>query len=88
MDLLHNDALLALVGTVFGGVGLKLLEAVLGRGKRREDIATSLRNELRTELTELREDNDKLEAALDLWRTKYYRLVAKLASQGIKFEEE
>jgi hypothetical protein len=87
MDLLHNDALLALVGTVFGGVGLKLLEAVLGRGKRREDLATNLRNELRIELTELREDNDKLHEALDEWRTKYYRLVAKMAQQGIKIEE-
>jgi hypothetical protein len=87
-DLLGNEAVLALLGTVFGGVGLKVVEAALGRGKRREDLATNLRTELRAELTELREDNDKLEAALDLWRTKYYRLVAKLAAQGIKFEEE
>jgi hypothetical protein len=88
MEFLHNEAVLALLGTVFGGAGLKLIEALLGRGKRREDIATSLRNELRTELIELRDDNEKLQTALDDWRTRYYRLVAKLATQGIKFEDE
>jgi hypothetical protein len=87
-DLLHNEAVLALFGTVFGGVGLKVIEALLGRGKRREDIALSLRNELRTELIELRDDNDRLQKALDEWRTKYYRLVSKMAQQGIKIEDE
>jgi ribosomal protein L29 len=82
-DLLNNEALLALAGTIFGGVGLKVIEQLLGRGKRRVDIATSLRNELRTELTELRDDNDKLESALDEWRTKYFKLVAHMATQGI-----
>jgi hypothetical protein len=82
-----NEAYLTLAGTVFGGAGLKIIEQILGKGKRREDIATSLRKELREELQELRTDNDKLEASVDEWRTKYYRLVARMAANGMDIEE-
>jgi hypothetical protein len=82
-DLLGNEALLALIGTVFGGVGLKLIEQLLGRNKRRDDLAASLRTELRTDLTGLRADNDRLERDVDEWRDKYYRLVAQMAQRGI-----
>lgn len=80
---LHNNALLALVGTIMGGAGLKLIESVLSRSKNRDDTATSLRTELRTEVIALRADNARLEKSLDEWRDKYYVLVSELARLGI-----
>jgi hypothetical protein len=78
-----NEAYLALIGTVFGGAGLKVVESVLGRGRRRDDLASSLRTELRSDNSELRAEVDKLEASVDEWRNRYYTLVAQLARRGI-----
>jgi hypothetical protein len=81
----NEEAWLALVGTVFGGAGLKIVEAFLGRRKSRDDLAASLRTELRVEVSELRlevhrlmEENRELEAALDEWREKYFNVLAQL----------
>jgi uncharacterized protein YlxW (UPF0749 family) len=84
----NTDAWLALAGTVFGGVGLKAVEAYLGRTKHRDDTAASLRTELRVENSELRleihrlmEENRELEAALDQWREKYFDLLAQVKTK-------
>lgn len=81
-----NEAWIALIGTVFGGAGFKIIEYFLGRRGRREDFATKLRGELRDEITELRKEADKLQHEcdklrdeIDEWRTKYYALVAAVA---------
>ena len=81
-----NEAYLSLAGTVFGGVGLKIVESFLTKKKSREDVATHLRNELRTENQSLRDELHKMEASVDEWRDKYYALISKLAEQGIKLE--
>lgn len=81
-----NEAYLSLAGTVFGGVGLKIVESFLSKKKRREDVATNLRDELRTENQSLRDELHRMEASVDEWRDKYYALIARLAAQGIKLE--
>jgi uncharacterized coiled-coil DUF342 family protein len=75
---------IALMGTVFGGAGLKVVEAIVGRKKWKADAAFQLREELRKELTELREESDQLRDELDEWRTKYYSLVSSIASGDLK----
>lgn len=69
-----DPAWIALIGTVTGGVGLKVLEHWLGRNRVRTDDATRLRDELRTEITSLREENRQMEADVDKWREEYYNL--------------
>lgn len=81
-----NEAYLSLAGTIFGGVGLKIVESFLSKKKRREDVATNLRDELRTENQSLRDELHRMEASVDEWRDKYYALIARLAAQGIKLE--
>jgi predicted nuclease with TOPRIM domain len=68
-------AWIALIGTVLGGVGLKIVEHWLGRSKIRDDTATQLRNELRAEILTLRQELNNVEADLDKWRGKYYELM-------------
>lgn len=67
-------AYLALVGAVFGGVGLKALEHYLTRPKIKEDAASEFRRELREEITTLRTELRRTEEDLEQWRTKYYVL--------------
>jgi hypothetical protein len=85
---LPNEAWLALAGTLFGGAGLKIVEAIVGRSGRKNDVATQFRNELRQELVALRAEMDKLrkesaamDAVVDSWRTKYYGLLAAVVTK-------
>lgn len=78
-EILANPAILALIGTIFGGAGLKFIEHWLSRAKTRDDTATQIRNELRTELARIKEDlaearkgQDAAEDESDSWRGKYY----------------
>lgn len=80
-DLLNNAGFVALAGTIFGGAGLKLVEAWLGRAKERSTEAASIREELRKEIDNLRAQLDKadaeekrLEGIIEDWRGKYYDL--------------
>lgn len=86
-----NEAWIALIGTVFGGAGFKIVEYFLGRKGRRDDFATKLRGELRDEVTQLRREADKLHREtdnlrdeIDVWRSKYYALVAQVSKGDIQ----
>ena len=67
-----DPAWIALIATVTGGVGLKVVEHWLGRNKVKVDDATQIRDELRLEIVALREENKQLEADLSKWREDYY----------------
>lgn len=89
-----DPTVIALIGTVMGGVGLKVAESWLGRNKVRVDDAARMRDELRLQVTALREENKALEAQVDEWRAKYYEVYEKLLNvqtaaklQGLKIEE-
>lgn len=90
-----DPAWIALIGTVCGGVGLKMAEHWLGRSKVKVDDAARMRDELRLEITAQREEIKQLEADVDKWRGEYYDLRDKyihlqtelhLALQNIKDE--
>lgn len=81
-----NETWIALIGTLFGGAGFKIIEWFLTRRRSREDDATKLRGELRGDLSALRheadryrEDSEELREEIDKWRSKYYALVASIA---------
>ena len=67
-------AWIALIGTVTGGVGLKMVEHWLGRSKVKVDEAGRIRDELRLEITAQREEIKQLEADVNKWREEYYNL--------------
>jgi len=82
-----SDAWIALLGTLFGGGGLELIRRALAKSKEREDSATSLRNELRTELTSLKHEMLEVEKELDEWKLKYYELFEKYLLVKLQYEE-
>lgn len=80
-DLLDNPGFIALMGTIFGGAGLKVIESWLGKAKERATEASTMREELRKEIDSLRVLLDKadveekrLESLIEDWRSKYYDL--------------
>lgn len=81
------EAWLALAGTVFGGVGLKMIESFLGRNKNKDDAAFRFRDELRAEVLvlrleadKIRDEADELRGEIDDWRSKYFALVSAVAA--------
>lgn len=86
-----GEAWIALAGTLLGGAGFKIVEHILGRTKRKDDTTTSIRSELRAEVTELRaeadrlrDETDALRKEIDVWRKKYYSLVSSIAKGDIE----
>ena len=69
-----DPALLALVGTVAGTIGLRVIEHWLTRGKVKIDDAARIRDELRMEVTSQREEIKQLETDAVKWRNEYYDL--------------
>lgn len=90
-----DPAWIALIGTIFGGAGLKATETWLGKNRVRVDDAAKIRDELRLEITAQREEIKQLETDVNKWRDEYYNLRDKyvalqteltLALQKIKDE--
>jgi chromosome segregation ATPase len=98
MSALNNPTLLALIGTIFGGVGLKLLESLLGKKKVQSDEAAAIRAELRTDVNSLRQTIKDEKISTDKWRAEYYktleecydtkRQVTEVKARVIELEEE
>lgn len=78
--------IIALLGTLFGGAGLEFIKRWLGKAKDKEDTATALRNELRGELTSLKQELAEVEKELDEWKAKYYDVVEKYLTVKIQYE--
>lgn len=80
-DLFNNAGFVALLGTIFGGAGLKFIEHWLGKAKERATEAQGMRDELYKQIADLRAQLDKadaeekrLEGLIEEWRGKYYDL--------------
>lgn len=78
-ELFNNAGFVALMGTLFGGAGLKVIEHQLGRAKTKSAEAAAAREELRSEIQTLREQLEKadaeetrLQGLVDEWREKYW----------------
>lgn len=71
-------AIIALIGTLFGGAGLKVIEHFLNRKGDKEDHATQLRNELRTDLARYKEEVREEAQDADKWQAAYYELKAEM----------
>lgn len=69
-----DPAWIALIGTIFGGVGLKMAEHWLGKNRVKTDDASKIRDELRLQITAQKEEIRDLEEQVDKWRSDYYAL--------------
>jgi len=80
-----DPAWIALIGTLCGGAGLKVMEHYLGKSKVKIDEATKLRDELRVEITSQREEIKALEHEVDKWRNDYYDLRDKYTTLNTEY---
>ena len=70
LEFFSSEAFLILVGTLFGGVGLKVVEKWLNKSAdNRSD-----RQEFRSEIKDLNDRIDRLEQEVDDWRVRFYKM--------------
>lgn len=65
---------IALLGTLGGGTGLKVVEHFLNKGQTKTNEASKIREELRTQIEDQRTEIRRLEEQVEDWRNKYYDL--------------
>lgn len=82
-----TTALIAVIGTIFGGAGLKIVESLLLRRKDKDTTATDLRTELREDIRYLREELKKAETELDEQRRKHLELMQEYLDVKSKLDE-
>jgi hypothetical protein len=68
---------LAMVGAVFGGVGVKYVDRVFSVKDKRQGLAQELHAELRAENRELKTAVRELERQADVLQGQYYKLMIK-----------
>lgn len=83
-----DPAWIALIGTLCGGIGLKVLEHWLGKSKLRVDEASKLRDELRIEINAQRQEIKELEISVDKWRSEYYALKDEFIAEKTRYTLE
>lgn len=78
-DLFSNPGFVALMGTLFGGAGLKIVEHQLGRAKAKAADAQTMRDELRKQIDDLNKkleradaEEQRLQGLIDEWKEKYW----------------
>lgn len=80
MDKLTDPiVLVALITTCLGAILVKLIDAWLGKGKVKTDIAASIRDELRKDILTVRTNLDNCEDETVKWQDKYWLSVEENA---------
>lgn len=79
-----DPAIIGLAGTLLGGVGVKVADKLMSRGKEKNDTASELRAELRNDIARLREELKEETKDADLYKQKYWELKAELLIQNHK----
>lgn len=80
-----DPAWIALIGTLCGGIGLKVLEHWLGKSQIKIDEAAKLRDELRIQITAQGNRIAALEDEVDEWKKNYYDLRDKHAELNTQY---
>ncbi len=74
-----HSSIVALLGAVLGGVGVKVVDQWFSLRKSHSRGQTDIQLELHRELAKVREetrvDLEKVEMELDEWKQKYYKLM-------------
>lgn len=74
-----DERLYALIGTILGGVGVKIFDWLSSKNKHKIDDAAKIRQELWDEVSKLRGEITSLRSEVDEWKMRYYELYAENA---------
>lgn len=79
--------LFSLMGAIFGGIGLAVVNNLFQKSRDKRDYGTELRGELREENKELRDDGRELRQEIDQLRIKYLKALTTIEDLTSKDDE-
>lgn len=82
-----NQAWIPLIAALGGGAVVKLIEIFFIPKASKEDFATKLRDELRTDIKSLRAEITRLQTDLDEWKKKYYDIIDRYSILNGKYND-
>ena len=68
---------MALVGALFGGIGVKYVDKIFSLKEKKTDISFKIQDELRSEIKELKGTIRELDHQLDTVQRSYYKVLIK-----------
>jgi hypothetical protein len=77
----------ALLGTIFGGVGLKVAEKWLSKGRENAEANAQQGRDYRLEIKELTDRMDVVEKREEEWREKYFKSQEENAELRVKLKK-
>ena len=69
-----EPTVIALIGSAFGAVALKLTDHFLSKEEKDSNEGTRIRDELRLQIADQRTDIERLEKEVDHWKEMYFDL--------------
>lgn len=88
MDIELLNLIFVLAGSIFGGVGVKLVDKLLSRRQEMAEVNGDYRDELRIDAVSLRKELRLMYEELDSWREKYFDLLKLYNELEIAFKRE
>lgn len=74
----NADVLIILTSAIGGGAGVKVLDVLNNRRKRRSDTTGQIRRELRQSAEELKSSNRALMQEIEDWKAKYFKMLQEM----------
>lgn len=83
-----NDTVAALLYTAVGAVVVKVAEGFILPKRDKFDLAAQIRDELRDEIADTKQEVKDLRYELDQWKLKYYTLLEIVAQHNIPIPDD
>lgn len=71
----YHNIIIALLGTLFGGAIVKLIDRIYSIKERKLSDSFDVRKELREEILQIKQELRQLQRELDKWKKIYYELL-------------
>lgn len=80
-----DPAWIALIGTLCGTLGMKIVEHILGRSKVKLDEAGKMREGYRQDISDQKQEIKDLEEEVDKWKEQYYDLRDQFSEAKLEY---
>lgn len=83
----ESNTLIGVVGAIFGGIGVRIVDKMLSRRSDAFTEAEKIRSELRSEVDVLKEEISILQEDVVKWRELYWKVYEEAAQLRVEVKE-
>src|ERR1044072_2864792 len=83
-----REVLIAVIGILGGGFGVKFLDGVFNIGTKRLDDSILFRKEILEKVKDLEKRLDQVSREVDEWQDKYYKLLIQYSTEKEEWKQK